>query len=556
MPKPSLHVTIDARHPETHRLFVKISGNLPPVLSFPVWTPGSYLVREYSRHITGFRGGRKISKNKWAVTANAREVSYEVYANERTVRTSFIDENYAALVGATLLPLLEGRFRVTLLLPTRWGHVGSALRFKRQSPGRWEAVARDSDHWIDSPIVASAPGYGGETSFRSGGIQHRIVWAGTECARPLPALARDCKKIFDATIRMFGGAPFRRYDCLLHFGSGLYGGLEHRDSQLSQFDGSLLGEKKNYDNLLRLIAHEYFHAWNVKSLRPEALGPFRYEQENYTEDLWFAEGLTDYFDDWIVWKAGLIETKAYWQARLKDAQAMQDGLPGHKRRSVAESSFDAWIRYYRPDEDSWNTDVSYYSKGALVAWCWDAWLVKRSRGRWDLARLIRAFWKEFGVDAEAPLAEARPGYTRAELFAFAEKVTKLKQRELVESWVTARRPLPWRDAARAFGVKVKENVSNRLLHESGIQLQWRGTQALAAKVAAGSAAEAAGISAQDEILAIGADRLVEADKAEALWQKHAGRGPVVLTISRLGKLMHRRLRSRRHGGLGVDYVVG
>lgn len=557
MKRAAYSVTIDLRKPETHRAIVEIkavSEDLPALLQFPVWTPGSYLVRDYSRHVTRLEPAEKIAKNKWRLEGNPKSVRYEVYGLERTVRTSYIDDHYAVLVGASLLPLLHASFEVELLLPKNWPLVSSALGFRKAGPGRWKAHVSDDDRWIDCPVIAAAPGYGGTTRFRVRGINHEIAWVGLDCARSMADFRRDFQKIAETTMRMFGGAPFRSYWFLLHFGHKIYGGLEHRDSQLSQFDGSALAEEKDWDGFLRLVAHEYFHAWNVKSLRPRALGPFDYFGENYTEDLWFAEGLTDYFDDMLVWKSGIIAEATYWKARLKDAQLNPDGLPSHSRRALSESSMDAWIRAYKPDEDSVNTDVSYYSKGALLGWCWDALLTSKSKGKWTLAKLMRAIWEEFGIDAYENLKTAKPGYTRTEILAFAEKVTRIPQRRIVESWVTSRKPLPWRVAAKTFKVSFTEKTSDPIYHQSGMALQWKGTQAIVAKVLSGSAAEKAGIAANDELLAVNGTRVCEAEKLNQTW-KRISRKPVNLLLARLDRIYETKLVPQACPGVGVEFQV-
>lgn len=555
--KPSYKVVIDISHPESHRALVTIqrgAENLPGLLQFPVWTPGSYLVRDYSRNITRLDPADKVSKNRWQLRGNPSRITYEVYAFERTVRTPFIDENYCALVGAALLPLLHAPYELELRLPKHWNMVSSALPLRKKSPGTWHARVEDDDKWIDCPIVASAPGFGGTGKFRAGGITHHIAWVGLNCQRSMADIEGAFKKIAETTQRFFGGAPFKEYWFLLHFGHKLYGGLEHRDSQLSQFDGTVLQDQKEWDKFLRLIAHEYLHAWNVKSLRPAALGPFNYESENYTQDIWFAEGLTDYFDDMLVWKAGLIDDNSYWSARLQDVNGLPDGNPGHLRRSVAESSFDAWIRYYRPDEDSVNTDVSYYSKGATLGWVWDAYLQKRSRGKWTLAKLMKAIWKEFGISATEPLKNAKPGYTREALYDFCEKKTKVPHRHVLENWITGRKPLPWREAARQFKLKVAPKTKDAFLHFTGAQLQFAGGAKLQ-RVLSGSAAEAAGLAPNDELIAVEEVRVTDADKFQSVLARRFAEGKKLkLLISRLDRVIEKTITPRRHPDCGVEYV--
>jgi predicted metalloprotease with PDZ domain len=551
-------VLIDLTQPQAHRARVTIergTENLPGLLQFPVWTPGSYMVREYARHITRLEPATKVAKNRWQLHGNPSKVSYEVYGFERTVRTTFIDENYISLVGASLLPLLHSSFEVEIRLPRHWQMLSSALKFRKKGPGRWAATVIDDDQWIDCPIVAAAPGFGKSSSFKLKGITHHIAWVGLGCARDLADMERDFRKIAEETIRFFGGAPFKEYWFLLHFGHKLYGGLEHRDSQLTQFDGAVLGERKEWDKFLRLVAHEYLHAWNVKSLRPFALGPFNYEAENYTQDIWFAEGLTDYFDDMLVWNAGLIDDKAYWTERLQDSNELPDGNPGHRRRSLTESSFDAWIRYYRPDEDSVNTDVSYYSKGATLAWCWDGYLRKKSKGKWTLAKLMRLFWEEFGIAACEPLAHAKPGYTRDDLYRLAEAKTKIPHRKVMEEWLTARKPLPWRETAKIFGLKISPKTKDAFLHHTGLYLGFK-PGATIQKVLAGSAAETAGLAPNDELLAVEGMRVTDADKFHTVLAKRFRSGAKLrLLVGRLDRVFEKVIEPRAHAEVGMEYTL-
>lgn len=553
--KPAYSVLIDLTAPETHRAQVRISANgdqLPPLLSFPVWTPGSYLVREYARHVTLLEPADKVSKNQWRLRGQPKSFSYEVYCFEKSVRTSFLDRTHAVLVGATLLPLLHAPYEVELRVPRNWAGVSSALKFRKTGPGRYRAVVASDDDWIDKPIVAWAPGFGGSASFRVGKIPHHVAWVGTEPARGLREMTAAFEKLTKTTLAMFGGAPFREYWYLLHFGHKMYGGLEHRDSQLSQFDGAALADGPEWNRFIKLIAHEYFHSWNVKSLRPVALGPFDYSQENYTPDIWFSEGITDYFDDVIPLKAGLYTRADHDRARLKDVTLFPDGHPGHFRRSLAESSFDAWIRYYRPDEDSVNTDVSYYGKGAVLAWCWDMHLQQKSRGRWNLAKLMKAFYREFGIDAYEPLAAAQPGFTRKQLLEFAEKKTGIQQLKLVDTWVTDRKPLPWRNAARFFGVKWKETVTSPSTAFLGVQTRWDARGSVAA-VLSGGAGEAAGVAAGDELLAVNGVRVTDADKFKLTLKNAMSAGrEIELLLARADRVLTTKVRWRKHAGIGVE----
>ena len=401
---------------------------------------------------------------------------------------------------------------------------------------------------------AAAPGPGGQSSFRPRGRPHRITWIGNAPARDFRAITAHVKKISDAVQGMFGGAPFREYEYLFDFLPRSYGGLEHRASQVSHFDNLDLGDAKKYENFLALVSHEYFHAWNVKSLRPEALGPFDYFRENYTEDLWFAEGITSYFDDKLIFDAGLISAASYAAVRLKDVNNLKDGTPGIARRSLADASFDAWVRYYRPDEDSANSDVSYYVKGAQLGWCWDAQLQKRTKKRWTLANLMRAFWGEFGVPADARLRDAKPGFSQDELFAFAAKKTGIDH-GFVKNWVHGRKPLPWREAAAFFKVSFRERVSVPLAHFLGANAVDREGKTFFSQVYSGSEAERAGIAANDEIIALDDVRVATTEAAQNLISRRAGAKPLRITLSRAGHVFVAKAKPRRHPGLGVDFEL-
>lgn len=548
-----MQVKLDLSNPHNHEIKVTISGEMPEILRFPVWTPGSYMVRDYARHILEFKGGSKIDKTSWRRDASAKSVSYSVYCFDRTVRTSFFDERYAALVGATILPLLNGPFTVEVILPKGWPLLGSQLRFRKKSPRHFVAKVRDDDHWIDSPIVAADKNFGGFTRFTIDNMPHEIFWVGEPPAISLDEMKNDFKASARATLQMFGSAPFKRYTYLLHFFHKAYGGLEHRESQLSQFDGAQLTDKDARNKFNTLIAHEYFHAWNVKAIRPEAYGPFDYLKENHSEDIWFAEGMTDYFDDWLCFKAGLIDEKTYWKARLEDIDRMPDGLAGHRRRALKEGSFDAWISLYKAEENYLNTDVSYYAKGAQLGWCWDAHLQKKSKGKWSLARLMKAIYKKFGVMAEENLCDATPGFRRDELLEFAEEKTGIKQAKLVESWVSKRGPMPWRDAAAFFDVKVEENIRHPVAHHTGISFNDGPGDLKVKMVFHDSAGAQAGISAKDELLAVNGVRIRDKKRLKAIVTRPGMK--LTFLLARGGHVIERSLTTKKHAGIGVNFQV-
>ena len=213
------------------------------------------------------------------------------------------------------------------------------------------------------------------------------------------------------------------------------------------------------------------------------------------------------------------------------------------------------MRAYRKDEDSINTDVSYYMKGALLGLCWDAHLRKHSKGKWTLQHLMRAIWKEFGIDATEDLKDAKPGFERAELLQFCEKKTGILQKRLVESWVNARQPLPWKEALKCFDVQTENVITDPFLARTGCVLKWKGPQATIENVLSGSAAETAGLCVGDEILGIEALRFPESDRLAALWKRLQNKKQIHLTLARGERLLNTELHPRLHPGIGVDYVL-
>ncbi len=547
-------VEIDLRKPETHRIQIKIKHDKkrwPGLIQFPVWSPGSYMVREYSQHVSHMKGASKINKNTWRPYREANQISFEVYGFDRIVQTNYIDNKIAILVGSALLPLLHGPFEIILQLPKSWSVLGSALNFKATGSNSYKAKVRDDDHWIDCPIVTAKKNHGGTKKFLVGKIPHTFTWVGSEPSVPIDKIIADTKKICQRTIKMFGSAPFKQYNYLIDFAPGFYGGLEHRNSQLSQFDPDVLGDSTNYEAFMGLLAHEYFHAWNVKAIRPERLGPFNYLEENYTEDLWFAEGITSYFDEMIPLDCGISTQESVNKARLKDVNILKDGNPGHLRRSVAESSFDAWICLYHRNEDWLNRDVSYYVKGAQIAWCWDARLQKLTKKKWSLEKLMKEIYREYGITAEEPLATAAPGFTRKDLLLFCEKTTG-QRHNFVEEWVNSTKPLPWREAAKFFNLHWEEKVHDIFHHQFGFGLNEEKGKLRATIVFNGTTAEKAGLAPKDEVIAVDDIRVTNKAQAEAAVKRSQTK--VRWLVARAGRVFELTLKSKKHAGLGVEQI--
>ncbi|MEO8807581.1 MAG: peptidase M61, partial [Burkholderiaceae bacterium] len=357
-------------------------------LSLPVWIPGSYLVREFARHISGMsaKQGRRelplqqLDKATWLARCSGRgalSVSYLVYAFDTSVRAAFLDAQRGFFNGTGLCLRVEGAealpHRVELRqLPAGW-QVATAMRpVKVDAAGRGTYEAADYDELVDHPVELGRFWRG---HFKACGVAHEFVVAGALPDFDGERLLKDSQRICEAQIRFWHGKkspPFDRYVFLLNVIEDGHGGLEHRASTAlisARRDLPQAGKAEvndGYANLLGLISHEYFHTWNVKRLRPAEFTRYDYTQENYTELLWFFEGFTSYYDDLFLVRCGLIDTARYLKLVGRTVSGVL-GVPGRKVQSVAQSSFDTWVKYYRSDENTPNATISYYTKGSLVA---------------------------------------------------------------------------------------------------------------------------------------------------------------------------------------------
>jgi predicted metalloprotease with PDZ domain len=402
---PMIRYQVSLPQAQAHRVQVRMSVTDPPddalSVAMPVWTPGSYLVREFARHVLDLSAadaeGRplpveKVDKNTWQVrTAGARlvHVDYTLYANERSVRTSHVDDRHAFLSPAGTFLFARGMedvaHHVAVEAPEGW-QVFTGLPTEGDG---W--LAPDYDTLVDSPFELGPHRVLG---FELDGVPYRIVLAG-EGRLDEARLEEEVRSIATEVAGIFGLVPFDDYTFIVSLVDNGGGGLEHRNSSVCMVSRWSLDKPKDRRRFLSLMAHELFHAWNVKRFRPEALGPFDWDRENYTTDLWVAEGVTSYYDDLCVLRAGHADkVEDYLAARAKALQELAE-LPGARRMSLAQASRDAWIKLYRPDENSRNSSVSYYSKGALVALMLDLRLRRLTAGEAGLQDALRLGWKRY-----------------------------------------------------------------------------------------------------------------------------------------------------------------
>ncbi len=377
-------------------------------LCFPVWTPGSYLVRDYSRNLQGFSAtdetgnkldGEKISKNVWRVASRWAEkvtIDYQICASERSVRTSFLDDSHAFVNGASVFMYVDGHkdysYRLLIEPYPGWESVSTGLE---ALPGvRHGFIARDFDTLVDCPLQI---GNQEIVEFRVRDVPHAISIFGTGNQDP-GRLAEDFRRIVIAALDLMGEIPYRHYAFLLQLLSDGETGLEHANSMAVQVNRWNFRPEDKYKRFLSLIAHEFFHVWNGKRIRPAGLGSVDYTKENYTPLLWISEGFTDYYSARILRLAGILTVEEYLEGISKAIRDLHE-TPGRLVQSASEASFDAWIRHYRPDENSLNTTVSYYLKGSLIGLVLDLEIRHRTGSR-SLDDVMRRLYSDCGPEPE------------------------------------------------------------------------------------------------------------------------------------------------------------
>ena len=543
--RPPVRYRVAMPEPHSHLFEVELEverAGPAPVLALPVWTPGSYLVREFSRHLEGVvafdgAGGRlplsRLDKNRFRVEAGAAgrlTVRYRVYANELTVRTCHLDGRHAYWNGAAMFLHPEGHLeepcRLTVVPPPGW-RVATAL-----PGGPAEFEARDYHELVDSPVEAGTHDL---MRFEALGRPHEVALVGRGHLDPA-ALVRDLRRVVEHLGGLLGGLPYQRYLFIVHLSDKRRGGLEHAGSTTLHLARTGFFPRETYEETLSLAAHEFLHVWNAKRLRPAALLPYDYGREQYTRLLWWFEGVTSYYDMLSLVRAGLVEPRRYLRHLGQELTALRR-TPGAGKTSLEEASLLAWVKHYRPDENSGNSAVSYYLKGALVALALDLRLRRAGRSLDWLLRLLlerhaAAGLPEDGVERACAEALGEAG-ARAFFDHHVRGTGPLElDLELVGLGLRSRRSESFDDKG---GTPPRSNGPGALPGFLGADLT-AGGKLVVRSTREGSPAWRAGLYAEDEIVAESGFRV---DRA-GLWQRLEERGPggaLRLTVFRRDELV-------------------
>jgi len=473
-------------------------------VKLPVWSPGSYLVREFSRHLNQVKAYSlqgavlpitKKTKNTWEIDLKGQTaciVKYEVYAFELSVRTSFLDETHGFVSGPSMFMYLDGHKETggeLLVQPhASFKRISTGLTQKSDvTQGNTQTFTFENyDQLVDCPIEI---GNQFEFDFEAAGVKHTVAMYGEGNYDP-ERLKVDMAKIVEEETKVVGVNPNKRYVFIVHNVVGGDGGLEHCNSTVLSvdrwtYDGS------NYINFLNLVAHEYFHLWNVKRIRPIELGPFNYDQEVYTNYLWVMEGFTSYYDELILRRCGYYTTEEM-QKKIQSAINYVEGSAGSRVQPVAHASFDAWIKAYRPNENSSNTTMTYYSRGMVIAAVLDAMIIKQSNGKECLDHLMQDLYQTYYVGKNR-------GFTDAEFKACLTKHTGQDMTEFFLKYIDGTEVIPYSMYFLPLGIEVNDVGSVKPVF--GANVSEEGGKVIVKSIRSNTAAEDAGLSVNDEIIA-------------------------------------------------------
>ncbi|MCJ8167386.1 PDZ domain-containing protein [Pontibacter sp. E15-1] len=534
-------LTMPAPHTHYFEVEAELSGAKKNHIDFtlPVWAPGSYLVREFAKNIEGFEAtdqsgktlrSEKIDKNTWRVYSNKADLvraKYSVYAYEMSVRTSFLDASHGYVNGTSVFMYPEEFQNTAGTLVVKpyagWSKVSTGLK----STGGFSYAFPNYDILADSPLeIGNHEVY----TFTTAGVPHDVAVYGEGNFDP-KRLMEDMQKVTQEAVAIIGELPVDRYVFIIHNLNKGGGGLEHLNSTTLQTSRWNYGTDSGYNGFLALVAHEYFHLWNVKRLRPLPLGPFNYNQESYTDLLWVSEGITSYYDDLIVRRAGYTSPQRYLDVVSGSINSVEN-TPGNKVQAVAEASFDAWIKYYRRTENSNNAEVSYYTKGGVLGHLLNMEIMEATKGDKSLDDVMRYMYNRY-------YKKLGRGFEEAEFKEALEKVSGRNMDAFFKDFVNGTKTPDYNSYFDAAGLRLV-NVNDGINAASwGASTAVSDGKVLVRGVNRGSSAYEGGLNVNDEIVAINGYR-VGNDLDSYVSSLRVGETAEV-TLAREGKLQTLRI---------------
>lgn len=532
----SIHYTLSMPEPHTHLFDVEMHlerARGKEIVALPVWTPGSYLIREYAKNVQDVSAVsqdgsplsiHKIDKNHWQVQGKGRQdilVRYRVYAFEHSVRTAFLDADHALVVPAAVFMYWQENenreHKLHVNMPEAWSTITTALK-PFNVPGNVDFVAENYDVLADSPLEL---GNQHEIEFEVLGIPHLIGMYGASNYVD-SVLVQDFTKIIEAEAGIFGGLPYDHYAFIIHAEQG-YGGLEHSESSVNFIGRWSFTNEKRYKTFLGLISHEFFHVWNVKRIYPQGIAEFDYDAENYMDELWVAEGFTSYYDELILGRTGIKDRGDYLDMLTEEINSLEK-RNGKLHQSVTESSWDAWIKYYRTNENSHNSTISYYNKGHLLGLLLDLIIINGSEGQASLDDVMLKLYRDF--------AQRQKGYTTEDVQKACESFSGTKLDQFFADYVKGLEPLPYAQVLSLAGLDM-DSTSEKSAY-MGTSLRERNGKLVITRVYEGSPAWSAGLNVNDELVAIDGFRSLNSPP-EYLGEKVPG-DRIVCTVARNGVL--------------------
>ena len=562
--KNAIRYTIVPKDLAAHLFEVTVTVDAPDpagqVFTLPAWIPGSYMIREFARNFVQIRAeanGKKISlkkrdKHTWVAAPSAYPVSlrYDVYAWDLSVRAAHLDQTHGFFNGSSVFLCVEGQQHVPHIVEIQraadaacktWRVATSLPELKAKRHGFGSYIAENYDALIDHPVEMGSFAL---ASFQAHGVAHDVVITGRVPNLDMERLCADLKKICEAQIALFEPktlrAPMARYVFMtMAIGDG-YGGLEHRASTALVCMRSDLpvkgqaGMSDGYLKFLGLCSHEYFHTWNVKRIKPAVFAPYDLRSEAYTPLLWLFEGFTSYYDDLMLARCGLIDEAQYLKLVGQTVNAVLRGS-GRQKQSVAESSFDAWTKYYRQDENSPNAIVSYYTKGSLVGLALDLTIRTETKGKRSLDDVMRALWQRYGRDFYAAGKDGGKGVTEADVDALFDEITGLKLKRLLDRWVRGTDDLPLDKLLPGFAVGFVDQQKSAK-PSLGVRTTRDAHESRLANVYEKGAAHRAGLSAGDILVALDEIR-ISASNLDSLLARYRVGDTVMLHAFRRDELM-------------------